>query len=108
LPICQATETRSPRWIRSDNHVQNASPSILWQLHLGRVRHETSRPQCHLHLADLELQGAVKISDTVVATVKVAELIPEKKRARFDCVCTVNGTPVVQGEAVLMVPSRPA
>jgi 3-hydroxybutyryl-CoA dehydratase len=56
----------------------------------------------------LNFKAPVKIGDTVVATVKVAELVPEKKRARFECVCTVNGKPVVQGEAVLMVPSRPA
>jgi len=29
--------------------------------------------------------------------VKIAELVPEKKRARFECVCSVNGKPVVQG-----------
>jgi 3-hydroxybutyryl-CoA dehydratase len=56
----------------------------------------------------LNFNAPVKIGDTVVTTVKVAELIPEKKRARFDCVCSVNGKPVVQGEAVLMVPARPA
>jgi 3-hydroxybutyryl-CoA dehydratase len=56
----------------------------------------------------LNFKAPVKIGDTVVATVKVAELVPEKKRVKFECVCTVNGKPVVQGEAVLMVPSRPA
>jgi 3-hydroxybutyryl-CoA dehydratase len=56
----------------------------------------------------LNFKAPVKIGDEVVTTVKVAELIPEKRRARFDCVCTVNGKPVVQGEAVLMVPLRPA
>jgi 3-hydroxybutyryl-CoA dehydratase len=56
----------------------------------------------------LNFKAPVKIGDTVVTTVRVAELIPEKKRARFDCVCSVNGKPVVQGEAVLMVPARPA
>ncbi len=56
----------------------------------------------------MNFTAPVKIGDVVVTTVKVAELIPEKKRARFDCVCTVNGKPVVQGEAVLMVPTRPA
>jgi 3-hydroxybutyryl-CoA dehydratase len=40
--------------------------------------------------------------------VKLVELIAEKKRARFDCLCRVNGKPVLTGEAVLMVPSRPA
>lgn len=56
----------------------------------------------------LNFKAPVKIGDEVVTTVKVAELIPEKRRARFDCVCTVKGKPVVQGEAVLMVPARPA
>jgi 3-hydroxybutyryl-CoA dehydratase len=56
----------------------------------------------------LNFKAPVKIGDEVVTTVKVAELIPEKRRAKFDCVCTVNGKPVVQGEAVLMVPLRPA
>jgi 3-hydroxybutyryl-CoA dehydratase len=56
----------------------------------------------------LNFKAPVKIGDTVVTTVKVAELIPEKKRARFECVCSVGGKPVVQGEAVLMVPARPA
>ena len=56
----------------------------------------------------LNFKAPVKIGDTVVTTVKVAELIPEKRRARFECVCSVNSKPVVQGEAVLMVPARPA
>ena len=56
----------------------------------------------------LNFKAPVKIGDEVVTTVKVAELIPEKRRAKFDCVCTVNGKPVVQGEAILMVPLRPA
>ena len=56
----------------------------------------------------LNFKAPVKIGDTVVTTVKVAELIPEKKRARFECVCSVNDKPVVQGEAVMMVPARPA
>ncbi len=56
----------------------------------------------------MNFKAPVKIGDTVVTTVKVAELMPEKKRARFDCVCSVNDKPVVQGEAVLMVPARPA
>ncbi len=56
----------------------------------------------------LNFKGPVKIGDTVVTTVKVTELLPEKRRARFACLCTVNGKPVVEGEAVLMVPARPA
>jgi len=56
----------------------------------------------------LNFKAPVKIGDTVVTSVKVTELIPEKKRAKFACVCTVNDKPVVEGEAVLMVPKRPA
>lgn len=56
----------------------------------------------------LNFKGPVKIGDTVVTTVKVAELMPEKRRVRFECVSTVNDKPVVQGDAVLMVPARPA
>lgn len=56
----------------------------------------------------LKFKAPVKIGDTVVSTVRVAELVPEKRRVRFECVCTVNDKPVVEGEAVLMVPARPA
>lgn len=56
----------------------------------------------------LNFKAPVKIGDTVVATVKLVELIPEKKRARFETVCTVDGKPVLTGEALMMVPGRPA
>ncbi len=56
----------------------------------------------------LSFRAPVKIGDKVESRVKLVELIADKKRARFDCVCTVDGKPVLTGEAVLMVPSRPA
>lgn len=56
----------------------------------------------------LAFKAPVKIGDTVVTTVKLVELIPEKKRARFETVCEVNGKAVLTGEGQLMVPSRPA
>lgn len=56
----------------------------------------------------LSFRAPVKIDDHVESKVTLVELIPDKKRARFDCSCTVNGKPVLTGEAVLMVPSRPA
>ena len=55
----------------------------------------------------LNFRGPVKIGDRVVAKVRVMELYPAKRRARFDCVCSVDGKAVLEGEAVLMVPSRP-
>ncbi len=54
----------------------------------------------------LNFRGPVKIGDVVIARVRVMELYPAKKRARFDCVCLVNGKAVLEGEAVLMVPGR--
>ena len=56
----------------------------------------------------LQFKAPVKIGDTVVTTVKVSELIPEKKRVKFECVCSVDGKPVLVGDAMLMVPSRAA
>lgn len=55
----------------------------------------------------LNFRGPVRIGDRVVARVRVMELFPAKRRARFDCVCTVEGKSVLEGEAVLMVPARP-
>jgi 3-hydroxybutyryl-CoA dehydratase len=56
----------------------------------------------------LNFRGPVKVGDRVVAKVRVLELYPAKRRARFESVCMVDGKPVLEGEAVLMVPSRPA
>lgn len=54
----------------------------------------------------LNFRGPVKVGDRVVAKVRVMELYPAKRRARFESVCLVGGKPVLEGEAVLMVPSR--
>jgi 3-hydroxybutyryl-CoA dehydratase len=55
----------------------------------------------------LNFKAPVRIGDTVTARVKVVELLDQKRRARFECQCVVNGKPVLEGEAVLMVPARP-
>jgi 3-hydroxybutyryl-CoA dehydratase len=54
----------------------------------------------------LRFKAPVRIGDTVVATVEVIELLPERKRANFRTVCAVRGTLVIEGEATLMVPSH--
>ncbi|MCB1511293.1 MAG: MaoC family dehydratase [Hyphomicrobiaceae bacterium] len=55
----------------------------------------------------LNFRRPVKIGDTITATASVIEMFPAKKRVRFECVCTnSDGKPVVEGEAILMVPSR--
>lgn len=56
----------------------------------------------------LKFRAPVKLGDTVTATVTVAALDADKKRATLTTVCTVGGKPVIEGEAVVMVPSRPA
>ncbi len=55
----------------------------------------------------LNFKAPVKIGDTVETTVKIIELM-DKRRIRFETVCAVGGNPVLVGEAVLMVPGRPA
>jgi len=54
----------------------------------------------------LNFRAPVKIGDTVDVTVTVAELIPEKSRARLSCLCEVGGEVVLDGEALVKVPSE--
>ncbi len=54
----------------------------------------------------LNFRAPVKIDDTVEVTVSVAELMPEKTRARLTCVCRVDDEVVLDGEAWVKVPSR--
>ena len=54
----------------------------------------------------LNFRAPVKIGDTVTVTVTVAELMPEKSRARLSCVCAVGGEVVLDGEALVKVPSE--
>jgi 3-hydroxybutyryl-CoA dehydratase len=56
----------------------------------------------------LNFRAPVRTGDRVVASVRVAELYPAKRRVRFDCLCEVGGKLVLEGEAVLMVPARAA
>ncbi len=54
----------------------------------------------------LNFRAPVKIGDTVEVAVVVTELIPEKFRARLSCTCAVGGETVLDGEALVKVPSR--
>jgi len=51
-------------------------------------------------------KAPVRIGDTVVTTCAVREVNAEKRRVIFDCVCKVGETTVVEGEAMVMAPSR--
>lgn len=56
----------------------------------------------------LKFLAPVRIGDTVDVEVKVIELMPEKHRARLSSVCSVKGEVVLEGEALVKVPSRDA
>ena len=54
----------------------------------------------------LNFRAPVKIGDTVEVTITVEELIPERTRARLACACRVGDTVVLDGEALVKVPSK--
>jgi 3-hydroxybutyryl-CoA dehydratase len=54
----------------------------------------------------LNFRAPVKIGDTVTVIVTVAELMPEKSRARLSCVCKVGDDVVLDGEALVKVPHK--
>jgi 3-hydroxybutyryl-CoA dehydratase len=53
----------------------------------------------------LSFRAPVRIGDTVDVDVQVAELFPEKHRARLACTCSVGGEIVLVGEALVKVPT---
>lgn len=55
---------------------------------------------------NLRFRAPVRIGDTVDVTVEVVELVAEKRRARLRCVCAVAGEVVLEGEAIVKVPTR--
>ncbi len=63
-------------------------------------------PGCIYVSQTLNFRAPVRPGDEVVTVVRVVDLIAAKRRARFDCVCTVGGKTVLEGEAILMVPGR--
>ena len=54
----------------------------------------------------LNFRAPVRIGDTVEVTVVVAELFPERLRARLTCICRVKNDIVLDGEALVKVPSQ--
>ncbi|MGD9649357.1 MAG: MaoC family dehydratase [Dongiaceae bacterium] len=57
---------------------------------------------------NLKFKAPVKIGETVRTQVTVAELNAEKKRVTFTTTCSVNDKVVLEGEALIMVPSKAA
>lgn len=62
-------------------------------------------PGCIYLSQSLNFRAPVKIGDDVTASVRVVELIDKRNRAVFACDCQVDGKTVLDGEAVLVVPS---
>jgi 3-hydroxybutyryl-CoA dehydratase len=63
-------------------------------------------PGCVYLGQTLRFTRPVRIGDTITARAEVAELIPEKRRARLATVCTnQEGKTVLEGEATVMVPA---
>ena len=56
----------------------------------------------------LNFKRPVKIGDAVTARVEISALDAAKARVTFACSCIVNGKPVLDGEAVVIAPHRPA
>ncbi len=54
----------------------------------------------------LKFRGPVRIGDTVTARVVVKEKDPQRKRVTFDTSCRVGEKVVLEGEAVVIAPSR--
>jgi 3-hydroxybutyryl-CoA dehydratase len=63
-------------------------------------------PGCIYISQTLNFKAPVHIGDEVTATVRISDLIEHRKRAIFTCQCTVGDKSVLEGEAVIMVPSR--
>ena len=54
----------------------------------------------------LAFRAPVHIGDTVDVAVTVAELVPDRRRARLACACKVKGEIVLDGEAWVKVPAK--
>jgi 3-hydroxybutyryl-CoA dehydratase len=52
-------------------------------------------------------KAPVRIGDTVTATCTVREIVADKRRVLFDCICKVGDVTVIEGEALVMAPARP-
>jgi len=56
----------------------------------------------------LRFKRPVKIGDEVTARATITEIDDAKARVTLATVCLVNGKPVVEGEALIMVPRKAA
>ncbi|MDX1698559.1 MAG: MaoC family dehydratase [Thiohalobacterales bacterium] len=69
---------------------------------------ELPGPGCLYVSQTTQFRAPVKPGDTVLASVTVARLLPEKNFVEFDTRCTVDEILVLEGTSLLWVPSRSA
>jgi 3-hydroxybutyryl-CoA dehydratase len=55
----------------------------------------------------LNFKAPVKIGDTVTARCEILEIVPERKRIKLKTECLCGDKVVLDGEAVILVPTRP-
>jgi len=55
---------------------------------------------------NLKFKAPVRSGDTVQARVTITEIVAEKRRIALRTVCSVGETVVIDGDALIMVPSR--
>jgi 3-hydroxybutyryl-CoA dehydratase len=55
---------------------------------------------------NLKFRAPVRIGDTVEAQVTVSEIFPDKGRVALKTTCMVGDTIVIDGDALVMVPTR--
>jgi 3-hydroxybutyryl-CoA dehydratase len=63
-------------------------------------------PGCIYMSQNLKFRAPVRIGDTVHARATITEIIPEKRRVLIKTTCSVGETVVIDGEAMLLVPTR--
>ncbi len=63
-------------------------------------------PGCIYLSQDLRFLAPVKVGDTVTAVCTVTKLIPKKRMIEMETICSVGGEAVLEGKAMILVPSR--
>jgi 3-hydroxybutyryl-CoA dehydratase len=64
-------------------------------------------PGCIYVTQTLKFKAPVRIGETVTATATVKEIDADRRRVILETVCTVKGKMVLDGEALMMVNTRP-
>ena len=93
-----ATKSTRREQAVADEYDKSASPAAVLGMRLPG-------PGAVYISQTLNFRGPVRIGDVVSVVVEVVELVSETRRCRLKCECLVDGKVVLEGEAVVMVPS---